>query len=1009
MANPPDKTPTPDEKEKKQEKPFVKDRKERAEQERVNKQCFLIRNIESFMQKKAIETPAGYANFSCVSGPPMDITNELVAIKGLDPMFALTSAQHAVLQPRIRLFLVRGGKNVEMPFDASLSTGASTGASISDMVKSANYRGSGTGIKDFSYELAGVNPAEADRLITANLSLYFKSIADLFTERANADGDTFQYSDLINYVKGAVSSKVKKSTKAYIEDDSDRYAIRAVLGWADPPLGHPLFSPEIRTSLSQAKATLNLQLVDHSIKFNQDGTIQLDIEYMASLDYALATASLDIFWLPETLAEDNLQNEIQAISDNSRALVESQNELRKVVTRQQTFAARQKDAEAIEALSKTVIELEKKSEAQTKKLAETVESAAEKLEQIRRLKRTATYRRIIDLLVGPEDNPSQGKLYKIRVEPSELGILADLGVANSKINATLHDSKTQDEILTKTSKVTGSEQKKAAKERVADVAKAASDDGKVDQAVIDRKKKTVSNGTLKSKVVGALAGKIAKFRATGEVDLSIPTLDDGKIDILFFYLGDLVDVALKILKGNIIIGEDTLPNNKGARETLKNFRILMGPAILTNEDGTQKNIGNIADIPISFDLFENWFIHHVIRPQKTSYSLKRFLQDVMRELMAPALGSGCYGGERQKGKIASIPVRAAKTASDNPKIPPFSRCGLNHLKSRKGLKLRSELFSKSKSIRREDNYLYFYMPDHNVADKKVDENDDIRNGIYHLRVGADAGLVKSVEFEKTNIPFLKESRIANDAETKNGFLREKYDANITMVGNTFFSPGQYVYVHPSVPGYRGVGADGSTPNMSQNVHRHWLQTIGFGGYYLITKVDHRVSPDYYQTELTARWEAFGNPSATNVSYRMIPGSVGLCIPKEPELLSSFDIQASVDKIESEINQEVVENVRTGFSILGPTSIPQIALKANRLIEDLTGTLTDERAQTYDDSIATLEETDRDIAEKILKLTRDQFGSGEDGIDLGNGTDEDVADAAVGQANESQRKVEEENE
>lgn len=105
----------------------------------------------------------------------------------------------------------------------------------------------------------------------------------------------------------------------------------------------------------------------------------------------------------------------------------------------------------------------KKSEAQTKELAETVESAAEQLEQIRRLKRTATYRRIIDLLVGPEDNPSQGKLYKIRVEPSELGILADLGVANSKINATLHDSKTQDEILTKTSKVTGSEQKKAAK------------------------------------------------------------------------------------------------------------------------------------------------------------------------------------------------------------------------------------------------------------------------------------------------------------------------------------------------------------------------------------------------------------------------------------------------------------------------------------------------------------------------------------------------------------------
>ena len=101
------------------------------------------------------------------------------------------------------------------------------------------------------------------------------------------------------------------------------------------------------------------------------------------------------------------------------------------------------------------------------------------------------------------------------------------------------------------------------------------------------------------------------------------------MEILFFYLGDLVDVLLRILKGNIVIGKDSLPNNRGAKETLKKFRILMGPIILTSKDGAVKDIGNIADIPISFDLFENWFIHHVIKPQRTSYSLKRFLKDIM--------------------------------------------------------------------------------------------------------------------------------------------------------------------------------------------------------------------------------------------------------------------------------------------------------------------------------------------------------------------------------------------
>ena len=110
----------------------------------------------------------------------------------------------------------------------------------------------------------------------------------------------------------------------------------------------------------------------------------------------------------------------------------------------------------------------------------------------------------------------------------------------------------------------------------------------------------------------------------------------------------------------------------------------------------------------------------------------------------------------------------------------------------------------------------------------------------------DAGLVKRIEFTQTDIQFLKEMYITNSAAEKDGFLRAKYDAKITMVGNSLFAPGQYIYVHPTVPGAQSVAL------VSDN-----LQKLGLGGYYLITKVFHIVSAEYYQTEITARHEADG--------------------------------------------------------------------------------------------------------------------------------------------------------
>ena len=183
------------------------------------------------------------------------------------------------------------------------------------------------------------------------------------------------------------------------------------------------------------------------------------------------------------------------------------------------------------------------------------------------------------------------------------------------------------------------------------------------------------------------------------------------------------------------------------------------------------------------------------------------------------------------------------------------------------------------NISKLDNYLYFFIADDEASARTVDEEKDSQFGIYHLKVGADTGLVKEVQFHQSDIQYLKEARIANDADTKDGFLRAKYDAKIKLVGNALFAPGQYIYVHPSVPGFQ------SMPNYREN-----LQKIGLGGYFLVTKVFHIVSSDYYQTEVEARWEAYGTPP--NAEERplipmVVPGAVGDCLVRAPEAKETY--------------------------------------------------------------------------------------------------------------------------
>ena len=84
-------------------------------------------------------------------------------------------------------------------------------------------------------------------------------------------------------------------------------------------------------------------------------------------------------------------------------------------------------------------------------------------------------------------------------------------------------------------------------------------------------------------------------------------------------------------------------------------------------------------------------------------------------------------------------------------------------------------------------------------------------------------------------------------------LANVYDANVELVGNNIFKPGQYVYINTSA-----LGAGDTWHRNSDGTSRSWANLMGLGGYHLVTKVRHSITPAGYTTTMDALFSSSGD-------------------------------------------------------------------------------------------------------------------------------------------------------
>ena len=828
-------TPTADKKPEEDPKPI--DNEERAAEEaRFQEQCFLLRAITSPELGKALKNPTqAYKNFIKVKAQdPTVVMNNLTTTKGADELLTITNKELALLQPMIRLFKVSEDQNAtieteyrfdEGSFSQSLQSGV---ASTHSFFADRDTRGSDVGLESVSFEWLGTQPAEVNNNIKCTIKLFFQNLSALTAVRSDPNGKGYRYTDLILRPPGPSGVNQYKP---------EHYRIKLIVGWGRPPeYNTGAIRPEVMDALIRTRTILNLTLKNHTFDFKMDGTATLEIEYHAWAEGALSHPATDLFY-PDSIDAKKLK-QLNAAEDYSK----TQKKHIQDQTNPKSSSASAGGGSSPEPSSNPT-----PTDAQ-EKVDSNIEELREERKELKNRIRAKSYARFLrTLLEDPESN-----IYYIDVTAAQLGKAKTGDDADEQPQKKRVDAKGKSKCrdLIKDTKINGEISLAKTKSPLNDDAKE-----NIGEAIGE-----TAAGDLTGEGWGGSANDYAKA-ALGHLKPGLSPKDNGALRVNFFYFGDLLNSCLRLLLGasggpSGGAGGDSVPvpgNPEYANSPASKVSIMSGPMYLTNPCTNDLVPINLADIPISVNLFTQWFLNNIIRRQVDTYLLRKFIDDILGTLLPAALGEGCVEGAGRN--LLRVQSNVLTVRSDDANEPPFKKgdaVDASHISQ----KMQAIDWTGPIAEKKTYDYLFLYAvgfsPNHLGGVKEEDR----KNGIYHFRLGEDRGLIKSISFDKADAPYLGEMKVTG----KNNIANDLggggiYNAKAELVGNSLFVPGQYIYIDPTSLGIGHPSADG-TGGMDQSISYR----LRLGGYYFIHKVESTLERGNFTTSFEAKFESGGGKS-----------------------------------------------------------------------------------------------------------------------------------------------------
>ena len=335
------------------------------------------------------------------------------------------------------------------------------------------------------------------------------------------------------------------------------------------------------------------------------------------------------------------------------------------------------------------------------------------------------------------------------------------------------------------------------------------------------------------------------------------------LHINYFYMADLLYVILDSIYDET--GENYIQGTENFKFVLTSFEY----TDIFSNTGAPPPI-NIGSIPITTDIFAEWFKENVLKPERTSYPIMYFIRDLCKFLLVEIMSETCFKSTFDRSlnfKTANFLGKRNASGVDAmaSMYPPFNTNGTaknsgdlvidvtaNYNNGR--LPLRAE----GASVFDLHNYIVVYAetPMHTASGKVGDPVQDGKNGIIHYRIGQDKGIVKKIKFSKSDMQYIREARFFRHGNDGLMQLSAVYKVSLDMIGNTLYYPGMEVFIDPV--GFLGANQD-ADPRIINSV----ANKLGFGGYHLVTSVKSSIAPGKFTTTVDAlfHYSGDGQPSS----------------------------------------------------------------------------------------------------------------------------------------------------
>jgi len=893
--------------------------KERARLFITAHQCFLLHNLEALadfhrgayynsigaIHNNAGETgpqsgtdspyltPDGQHRFLLVDDTNPEqafaVANKLTCLGKIDNFTGITPAEAAHLVPNMRLFKTKGvgaeQKKVEMEFENFVDPSVFKKAqSDSALTGRAYAKGRGCGIKSFSWSYLGGDPFMATKDLQATLKIYFQDFRDLVELRSGDDvykpgGERvdYRYVDLVlqgdcREAGAAPSSSTSDPPPVQLESSEyyypECYEIAVELGYADVDWAGKVNS-KIKDLIKRQTTTIYLIAVEHTFDINQDGTFELTIEYRGRLGEKLGAKGANILIAAGGSAKLNgtATNDVPEIGKLHW------------------------DLNVLEELRK---EEERRTDSDAK--SATLRKLKLLKEHITLKTHGSLYSGIVRTLFGRK------MVYRMTVDANEIRQFTNFATfkRSSKVKLSIDNMDT-------CGPSTGFQPAVSADFTLADVSDDLSLTSSKEEDLVERMKATTHRSVTFTTVGDLLAvvfehvvgessvlpGMSGQFRHM--IGIQYDTKEKireyiEKVDVLDADGKDLSDEELRNeLKGNILTGMHVgpaSPSEQGAVPTtalgmavyLENFRIILGNLTYDGINSDQKVSVNLAHLPISMHMFQKFMLKRVINSQRSFYSFREFVKDLLTDIIIENMGNSCFGGyflNKPKAQLLTLTAAGARdngadevepiTSNENIFKPRAGEAGepVYNVVDLSSVNVNNLVFPHGvqKASRGFDYLVFACNSPKDFSDNltgKFDE--DSKYGIPHFQFGAVSGFFKSATFNKTPIEFLAEERYVKEgASNMLNQLAGRYEMQCNLLGNNLFIPGQYIYFNPIA---MGIGAPNY--NLSDD-NRSYANRMGLGGYHIITEVASTISPGKFETTLKALWETSGKSTGDSES------------------------------------------------------------------------------------------------------------------------------------------------